>query len=79
MKNKESVIYLKEMDCENNGDIIIFNELIDIDDFSKRLNDFWDELTEQDDWEYDEMYDFISKNWNVKEFIFIDNLRKVRF
>lgn len=74
-----NLVVLKETNMENLGDLIFFNELVDLEDFWKRLEEFWDKQTEKGDYEFDDMYSFILKNWKVKEIIYLDNLKKVYY
>lgn len=72
------IVYLKDEDDVIHN-IVIFKKEIDLQDFEKKLKEFWEEQYKKEDFEYDEMYDFISENWDVKEFIFINNIKVIYY
>lgn len=74
-----NICFLRDENGDTFGDVVLFNELVDLEDFYKRLTDFWDKQKEKEDYEFDDMYAFILKNWKVKEIIYLDNLKIIEY
>ena len=77
MKTIFSLVDIDDIILENV--VLILNTPVDKDELQEYVKKIWDELTSQDDYDYDDLYDKIEEKYDVDQFIFLDNVEKIRY
>lgn len=74
MRYKMTDIIMLEYDSGMRPAIVIFDELIDINEFGEKFDKAVLEEIDKIDFDYDDLYNWIYNNYKVKQFIFTDNI-----